>query len=74
MNNKIPLFPDNTDTILPVKFIALFTNQYDTLNDIDAFIDAFTREFCEDTGIRCSRLLRPEDPEDVEEVTVQTCK
>ena len=59
-----------------MKFIALFTNDYDAavLSDPDAFIETFQREFCDDTGIRCSRLLRPMNPDDVEEVTETTSK
>ena len=61
--------PDNN---APVRFIAIFRNDYDdTVNDFDDFIETFRREFCDDTGISCSRLTRPRSPEDVEKVTIK---
>ena len=61
--------PDNN---APVRFTALFTNSYDnTISDVDDFIETFRREFCDDTGVSCTRLKKPFDEDDIQKVTVK---
>ena len=56
----------------PVRFTVHFQNSYDnTISDIHDFIETFRREFCDDTGVSCSRLKKPFDEDDVQKVTVK---
>ena len=60
---------------LYVIFTCLFTNDYDeTIRDVDDSIDMFRQWFCDDTGIRCARLLKPQMPADVIKVTEKGSK